>query len=157
MREYVVSIVACAVLVAIGGLICHGGATSSAATSAMSLVLLYTVIVPLITALPEVGGFDIRSYLADFKVDISEEDSSYYETVENSFADGIEKMVCEEFSLSDEEVRVKVFGFDVQKLNAEKIKIILSGGAASADYRSIAAEVEEAGLGECEVELELSG
>ncbi len=157
MREYVISVVACAVLVALGGMICHGGATSGAAKSCASLVLLYTVTVPLISALPDLDSFDLNSYLDGIRVEVDEEDSSYYEGVRDAFAEGVEKMVCEKFSLDGEEVRVVVFEFDLQKMNAEKIKIILSGSSASANSRGIVAAVEEAGLGKCEVELELSG
>ena len=46
---------------------------------------------------------------------------------------------------------------DVENMRAEKIIIIVSGRAAMADARSVAGRVENAGLGECEVKIDLAG
>ena len=48
-------------------------------------------------------------------------------------------------------------GFDMTKMRAEKITVILSGKGVIADYHRVVEMIEGEGLGECEVKLEFSG
>ena len=62
--------------------------------------------------------------------------------------------MASEYNLSEGDIKVFVFDFDFEKMRAGKISIILSGKAASADFRSIENFISESGLGECEVKID---
>lgn len=156
MGEYLSFVIGAAAVVALGGLLAHGGVTEKSTRAALGVILLATVATPLVGGIRELGELTLDGVLGDYSVEIDEEDSACYETAEEAFCEGIRSEVCAEFSLEADEVTVLVFGFELTEMRAEKIKIILSGRAACADSRSIAAHVRGAGLGDCEVELELS-
>jgi hypothetical protein len=61
--------------------------------------------------------------------------------------------VSSEFSLKKADISVRLFGFDSENMRAEKIEIILSGSALTADYRSIESFVNKMEIGECRVEI----
>ena len=63
--------------------------------------------------------------------------------------------MAEKFSLDRENIRVRLYGFDKDSLTADRIRVILSGGAALADYKAVEKYVDGLGVGDCDVEIEL--
>ena len=131
------------------------GSVSRTLRSALSLLLLYTVASPIVTVIADIGDISIDS-IVESAPEPDTDDPEYYKVAEEAFCEGIRKMVCDSHSVNAGDVAVYAFGFDFKSMSAQTIKIILSGSAVYADARGIAAEVSDAGLGECEVELEIS-
>lgn len=77
------------------------------------------------------------------------------EIFEESFRIGIRDSVCEKFELSRGDVRVLTEGFSCDGWRAEKIRIILSGKAALADYHEIERYINNMKIGECITEIEI--
>ena len=152
MSAYLSSLVAISALVGICSFLSYSETTDRGLKIAVSVILVYTVILPAVTLVREAVEFDFDYYQSEIP-EVSFEDTEFSKTAEQSFADGIKKMIAENFSLSSDEVKVFVFGFDGKRMKAEKIKIILTGTAIVADARRIAYAVSLAGLGECEVEI----
>lgn len=73
--------------------------------------------------------------------------------LEDAVAEGVASAVSAEFSLKKADISVRLFGFDSENMKAEKIEIILSGSALTADYRSIESFVNKMEIGECRVEI----
>lgn len=85
----------------------------------------------------------------------SVEESEGEEIFEKSFLEGIKAAVCEKFSLNYNDVRILCEKFSKESYTAEKIRVILSGGAAIADYREIEKYLNGMEIGECKVEIEI--
>lgn len=110
----------------------------------IGIVFLCAVSAPLISVL---RGIE------DIKIDFSQgmAENLYEQTAKEALCAGLSQSIGEEFSLSKNEVSVICYGFSLEEMRAERIKVILSGGAAFADRTAIRAFVEGGGFGECEV------
>ena len=151
MSEFLSCLISVSSLVGVSAFLSYGEREDKILKIASSLILAYVTVLPVVTL--------IRDFDYDASVDLGDgsfmyiEDTLIGEEAENAFCKGIEKYISERFSLSSEEITVRVFGFEYTSMKAEKIKVILSGKAVFADNRAIAEEIEKNGLGECEVEL----
>lgn len=156
MNGYIISVMAASAVVALGGLISYGGRVARISRAAMAMVLLYTVTLPIISATSDISDLISDDYFEDLRVEYEMDDTLFYEHTSRAFCEGVCRLVCSEHALNGEDVSVSVREFDVENMRAEKIIVILSGGAATADARSVVQTVEKAGLGECEVKIVLA-
>ena len=154
MREYFVLAASLSVLVALGGLMIYGEEGGKSARAAMGVILLCTLSIPPAKAVLALRDADIGGLFEE--VGEVGGGSVLGEVASESFAEGTEKMICERFSISEDEVEVHVFGLDTSSMRAEKIVVVLRGRGALSDLRGIRAAVEDAGLGKCEVNIEAS-
>ena len=152
MREYVASVVAVSILAALASFITYGGASERAVKGAVSMILIYTVCMPVADM---IGDFSPDNLEIEWQGEEIEVSTEYLEMIEDSFVDGVKCYVCEEFKLNKEDVFVKVYGFSIESMRAERIVMVLSGRAALSDLTRIAEGVERAGLGECEVNIKI--
>ena len=155
MSGYVISVMAATLVVALGGLVSYGGATARTSRAAMGIVLLYTVTLPIISVTGSLSDLLSEDYFDNIKVEYEADGTLFYEQTASAFSEGVAKFVCTEYDLAPCDVAVSVRSLEVETMRAEKIIIILSGSAVSADARSIVHAVENAGLGECEVRVDL--
>jgi hypothetical protein len=118
---------------------------------AFSVLLIYTVLSPLSAVIPDFGGL----ISGEFTSELEGLDREYIEVAERAFCDGVRAHISAELGISAEGVRVLCCGFDYQKMRAERICVLLSGSAATADAVKIRKIITEGGLGECEVEIEV--
>ena len=114
-------------------------------------VLLFSVV-----ASPVLGGLltfegDLESLLPHMGGVEKEEGEQIFK---DSFTEGIASALCQEFSINKEEIRVLAEGFSAADFSAERIRVVLSGGAVSKDYKEIEKYVNEMNIGECRVEIE---
>ena len=152
MREYFLSVIAVSLLSALLGFLTYGGACERAVRAAAGVILIYTVCMPL-------GDFLADFSPGELSVDVSAEvevgSSEFFEVAKDSFEKGVKNYVSEQFRLASDEVYVSAAGFDYEKMTAERIFVVLSGRAALADCARIRQTVEDAGLGECEVNIKI--
>ena len=154
MKEYfALALTACA-LVALGGLLLYGDKNSFHARAAMGVILLCTISIPPIKAILSISELDMGGIFEEFEVQGGE--SAIGQVVGESFSEGIKRMLCEEFELSEDDISVYTFGLDAVNMRAEKIIVVLRGRGALSDLRGIRYSVENAGLGGCEVKIEAS-
>lgn len=116
------------------------------------VIILSVVLSP---AVEMVENLNVDSLLEIFDASVEMPEYSYESVAEDAFAKGIATSVAQEFSLKTENIRIKLYGFDFEKMRAEKIRIVLSGSAAMSDYRAVADYVNKMNIGECEVEIEI--
>lgn len=154
MSGYLISVMAATLVVALGVLVSYGGRTARLSSAAMGIVLLYTVTVPLISMTSDLSGLLNVDYLDEFKVECDVNDTLFYDRTVVAFSEGVERLVCEKYDLKSDDVYVSARSLDIETMRAEKVIIILSGRAVSADARSIEEAIESAGLGECEVKID---
>lgn len=115
--------------------------------AAVSLILLYTVAIYAVGISDLVADIDTDSLIG--KTDDTEiGDSEYAKVAEESFVLGVKREVSRKFDIEEEKMSVSVYGFEFEKMRAQKINIILFD-ATSADYRAVEEYVEDCGLGEC--------
>lgn len=124
----------------------------TASRFAFAVLLLYTVASPLGELISGIGDGE---YFGSLEFSPEEYGEEYKEVAKDAFCEGVKKMVCDEFSLSKENVEVRVFNFDFSSMRAERIKVILKSGASFADYKGIEKFVNQYGFGECDAEIEI--
>ncbi len=149
MSEYLLMLFGTVAILGISSLLLYGEG-DGAVRFGFAVLLIYSATVPLgrllLTEKIEFPSFDLSE---------SESPEELYEAAEGAFSDGVASLVASEFSLDKARVRVLVEDFDFEKMRAGRIRIILSGRAALADYKKIEELIEDSGLGECEVEIEI--
>ncbi len=150
MSEYAIGVF---VISAIVGLLSHLSYKGKGDPSriALAIVLLYVVLSP-IADMAE--NFDTGS-LFEVEYDPSIIGEGYEAVAEEAFRRGIAEAVADEFSIDEENLRVELGGFDFENMRADKIRLILSGRAALADYKGIEKYVNGLGIGVCECEIEI--
>ena len=152
MKEYLISVVMITSLVALASHFLSGSAEGYGRL-ALGIVLLYAVLSPLVSLLSALPSLPS---LPDSPQE--DTDAPLYEVyAQEGFCRGIAVAVGEKFSVPEALISVRAEGFDVQKMRAEKIHILLRGEAIFADGFSIESYVEGEGLGDCEVEIEIGG
>ena len=137
-------------VVGVASLISYREKKDKATRFALGILLIYVTLSPLpalFEELDEAPSFDIS--VPDGY------DESYKTVARDAFEEGIGKAIADRFSLLRENVTVIAEGFDFANMRAEKIRVILSGRAALADYSSIERYVNEFDIGECEAEIEI--
>ena len=111
----------------------------SAVGLALGIYLLYLILAPLPTFIPEV--LDSLGSLG--AADAPEGSEVYYDTALSAAEEGLAKAVSERFGIARENISVKIYDFDAASLVAGKIYIRLFGEGALADLRAISAYAEE--------------
>ena len=122
--------------------------------SAMALIMLCVTISPATALIGELLNSDLYEQICSSEA-ITVDQTEFSENAERAYCRGIERFVSSEFSLSEDNVSVVVFGFDSINMKAQKIKVILSGSAAFTDYREVADRLYKNGFNNCEVEIDV--
>lgn len=152
MSGYLISLVLISFLVGISSYLSFSGSGDRMLRAVSSLLVVYVIFTPIVTLVRGLEEFENNEYEAeDFVPPI--EESEFGKNAKEAFEEGVKRLVCERFSLKEEEVKAVAFEFDSIAMRAKKIKIILSGNAVYADARAVSYAVSSAGLGECEVEI----
>lgn len=150
MSGYALGIFAVCLICGLSTLLSHG--SGRAERIAIGIISLYIIISPIADG---VSHFDVENWLGSLTVPEGEIDSEYTAMLEDAFTDGIKACVAEKYSLDKADVRVRVYGFNSSKLSADRIRVILSGGAIITDYKAVEKYLNTLGLGECDVEIEI--
>ena len=144
MGEYLLSIITLAIIFDVLELFSaerYKGLTRAA----MSLILVMAILSPLPSLVEKIGG----------ELEFSEIEGSGEDIRLSAFGEGIREYISSEFDLDSDEVAVEIVGFDKEEMKCEKILITLSGRAALADYKRVERLIDELGLGEAEVKIEI--
>ena len=150
MREYIASLICTAAILAILSVLSYKYDSDVGRRAAFAVLIIWITLVPLVK---HINKNEIS--FPTFDTDMSEYKEEYKSIAENAFTDGVKAMICEKFSLESDLVDVRVYGFDFEKMKAERIKVLLSGKAAAASYKDIEKYVEDSRLGECDAEIEI--
>ena len=150
MTEYTLGTFAILAICGVLSLISYGSGVTEKA--AVGIVAAFVILSPLVT---ELKNIDLEGALDSLTGGSYETDADPSLVAEEAFAKGIRRAVAERFSLKEENIRVKIIDFDMEKMSSGQIKIFLGGSAALADYRGIESYVNSLGMGECDVEIQL--
>ena len=151
MSAYFICIFGICATVGILGLLSYNE-KNSAERAALGIILLYVVLSPIAN---EFGKLDLDSFDIGSLTEGIDSDLGYSEVTEGAICDGICLAIASEFSLSDEDIIVRIFNFDFEKMRGDTVRVILLGRAALADNKAIKKFVDEMGVGECEIEIRL--
>lgn len=152
MKEYLIGITAVAALVSFATLFLKGKETERPAKIVFGLLLLCRMLLPLSGLLSDA----VEKLGGETTLPQETEDTPLYEeTAERAFADGIVRSVSEKFSIPRENMTLRLENFDFRTMHAEKIFLTLRGRGALSDPRQVERYITEAGLGDCEVDLEI--
>ena len=151
MIEYATGILSVCAVVVICGFLVYRGKSDGATKFAFATLLVYVTLTPLRALVGELTGVgEIR-----LELEGGEYSEDYKEVAEEAFCEGVRLLVCSQFSLNEEFVRVSCRDFDFQKMRADRIKIILSSSAALADRTGIEKFINQYDIGRCECEIEI--
>ena len=128
----------------------YGSADSS--RLAIAIITIYVITAPLVSAIKDA---DFEGVFREIQVNEGDFGAEYEAYAESAFEQGICLAVAKEFSLDESNIEALASGFDFQKMRAERIKVILSGRAATGDYRLIEEYLNNLDIGECEVEIKI--
>jgi len=148
LSEYLIVLVMIAALAAFAELISYSSGEDRGHKFAVSVILLYSVISPIVPLIESLEEIDI-SGIKEESGELS--GGAYLEVSEDAFREGILRLLFEKWGLEREKTVVSVFGFDFEKMKAERIVITLLGRGAGVDFHEIEKYIEAANLGECEV------
>ena len=151
MSTYFVSVFAISVCVGVLELISYNR-NSAAERAALGIIFLYVVLSPLADA---AWNFELGDLSANNMIGETEADVEYEAAAEEAFSEGIRRAVADKFSLPRESITVRIYGFEFSKMRCERIFLLLCGRAAFADNKAVEKYVNEMGLGECDVEIEI--
>ncbi len=151
MKEYMTGVFLASAIISLLNHISYRSALDGVRKFAMGLILLSVTASPLLIALDSFANFDPESIIPDIE-DMTEGDDELYE---KAFREGIASAVAEKFDLRREDIRVLTEGFSPSVWQCEKIRVILSGLSVLSDYHKIENYVNEIGIGECEVKIEI--
>lgn len=136
----------------------YPGASEKATRFAVSVLLIYTSILPILTFVSRLADGRELSFIEEIRQEAENNSASekgeYITVSEDAIKEGIKNLIFAEYGVAEEDINVHLYGFDFEKMRAESIKIILRGGGALSDYRSIENFVNSLGIGECEVNIE---
>ena len=151
MSAYFISVFGICATVGILGLLSYNE-KNGAEKGALGIILLYVVLSPIANELGELtaNGFDVESLIGSI-----DSDSGYSEITEEALCNGISLAIASEFSVSEEDVLVRIFNFDFEGMRGDTVRVLLSGRAALSDNKAIKKFVDEMGVGECEIEIRL--
>ena len=152
MKEYLVCVVLISALASLCSHFFGEAGSARFGRLAVGTVLLYAVLSPLASlsvSLPELPSITPPAE--------GEETPLYEARAQAAFCEGIRETLCERFGISEECISVRSEGFSVTEMRAERVCVLLSGKGIFLNSLAVAAFVEEAGLGECEVEIEIGG
>lgn len=145
MGRYIFSIIALAIIFDISEMI-SADRYRTLTRAGVSLLLVMAIVTPLPGLINEIkGGLDFSDLENSADGDIRYE----------AFVSGLREYISSEFDLSREDVAVEAIGFSEVDMRAEKILITLSGKAALANYKRIESSIDQLGLGEAEVKIEI--
>ena len=117
---------------------------------AFSVLMFAAIATPLVSM---VRNFDLGEELPD--TGYGKYGELYAEVAEEAFRDGLLRDVCSRFGIPAGAAELSLYGFDFEKMSAERVRITLFGAAVTADTRAIKEYIEGFGIGECEVRIRL--
>lgn len=153
MKEYLISVIVVSFVAAFASFIAYPSALEKSARCAVMTVVIAVSLSPIVLAVKNIKGFDANDFVSEDLFFGEDFEGEYLKVAEKAFSNGIKRLLYERFEISESDSAVAVIGFDFENMNAEKIKITLSGRAVFADYRRIEEYIEKNGLGECEVNV----
>lgn len=152
MTGYITGVLVTVWVICIASLACYGGRCDVVTKGAFAVLLFYTVLLPLA---PLVEELDPDEIFENIRLEGDFGDEEYEKVAEEAFCDGIRSLICEEYGVLEDEVRVAILGFDFKNMTAERIRITLLGRASLKDYKAIERYVESFGEWECDAEIEI--
>ena len=155
MGEYLGAVVVMSAILGLISYISYPTGSEKTVKFAASVLLLYTALTPILGFAAKITSGDTGDFLDGMHFDEIKTDDEYLKVAEAAFKSGIFDLLDSEFSVAKENAEVFVYGFDFQNMKAKKIKIILFGKGAAADFRRMEKYITESGLGECEVNVRI--
>ena len=136
----------------------YPGASEKAVKVAVSLLLIYTSITPILTFVENFSDEALTDFVEEIKDKTGESighgGEEYLIASEEALKEGICKLIFTECGVPQDNIKVYIHGLDFEKMQAEKISVVLSGKGALFDSRSIENLVNSLRIGECEVNIE---
>ncbi len=151
MTEYMTGVFVASGFFSLLGHLSYRSSLDGVRRFALGLILFFITASPAIELIGSLAELDISELIPDAGADI-EEDRGIYE---ESFREGIASAVAEKFGLNRKDIRVITEGFSSSEWRCGKIRIVLSGGGALADYHAVEDYVNRLNIGECEAEIEI--
>ena len=149
MRDYLSGVFLLSALFGLLEKILYGESGSLGEKKALAIILIFAVTAPLPTLISAEG------ILPDFS-DIGKlPEGEYSEVTREAFEEGLQRALCDEFSLKKDGVTVRCFGFSFEKMRAERISVVLSLSAAGVDPDRVKKYINDLDIGECEVQFEI--
>ena len=155
MGEYLGAVVVMSAILGLISYISYPTGSEKTVKFAASVLLLYTALTPILGFAAKITSSDTSGIFDGIHNENIEIDEEYIKVATAAFKDGIYELLDSEFYVDKESAEVFVFGFDFRSMRAERIKILLFGNGAVADFRRIEKYITESGLGECEVNVRI--
>ena len=152
LKEYFGGVLALCALISVALGVAHPRLKRTVSFGA-GILIISAIMLPLVDIIRD---FDAGDAISDIFEGIEFEDKTD-SSIEIAFEEGIAEYVAATHGLEVGCVDVRVDGFDMESLRAERIYVTLSGKAALIDYKRLEAELRESFTsgGECEVSLNI--
>ena len=151
--EYLVSVVVLSAMLGFINFLAYPSFSEKSTKFATAVLLLYAALSPLLSFLSDFDTGDVEDFFQNIYEQEIQTGEEYAKVAENAFKEGISKLLCTKYGVNAEEMNIFVYGFDFEKMDCERIKILLFGRSVTSDLRGIESYITELGLGECEVDI----
>ncbi len=149
MSEQFALVFAVAFAAAVASFLSYDGGKSVVLRAGISIVLLVAVAQPVMAFAEELSELRAPTF-SDFD---AEQVGEYEEVAKDAFAEGVCRLIAEEYSLSEKNLSVKIEGFEIKSMTAKKIYVTLYGKAAFIDPRAVEKFINNYEIGECYAEI----
>ena len=122
---------------------------------AFGVLLCYAVLFPVAGDLSHASDVDLGALIEEIQNGALSAEHSYYDSTREALEEGLAAAICAEFSLDESEVSVSVSDFDFNSMSVGGVRVSLRGKSIFANIEKIKKYVAGAGLGGCEVSVEL--
>lgn len=152
LKEYFVGIITLSVIISVMLAVSHNK-LKGVITFGAGILIISAIMLPLVDI---IKGFDVNKAF-DGVLDGFDYEGKSDDAIELAFEDGVAAYISDRYGVERECIRVMADGFSLEKLQAERIYVTLSGKAALLDYKRIEKDIadEFTSGGECEVSLNI--
>ena len=155
LAEYLGAVVVMSALLGMISYVSYPSGSERAVKFASSVLLLFTALTPILGFAADIQDLADKDITIDLGDVSNGADKEYAKVAEEAFKDGISKLLFTKYGIEEGEADVYIYGFDFEKMKAERIKILLTEKSVFSDYRGIEEYLTESGLGECEVNVRI--
>lgn len=151
LKDYIQTVFIFCAISGIILLLSYGKKNEKIISFSSSILLFFILLTPLESFRENLKDFSISDYLDTLRVEYSQEE--WNGEIENGYKEGVLRLIRDKFGISETDIEIAVFGFDLDNITATRVTIRLKNNAVYADYRAVGEFLNSQNIGIFRVEV----